>query len=132
MAWRKVLLASSSLSANAASFVNQTARILNVLMTDHNIRGAASVSVLGDLVISSFDEQPVSQAQVNDSRQHISSVASTVQGGTGSITLLPISKVLAFPRGALVMREDDAFFLNNEDQTGSPDINTSINIWYDD
>ncbi len=132
MAWRKVNLASSSLSANAASFVNQTARDLHLLLTDHNIGPSASASVLGDSVISSLDEQPVSQAQVNDSRAHISSVRSTVQGGTGSVTLFPKSKLMAWPRSALVMRSDDAIFLNNEDQTGTPDVDINCNIWYDD
>ncbi len=132
MAWRKVNLASSSLAANAASFVNQTARDLHLLLTDHNIGPGVSVSVLGDTLASSLDEQPTAQHDVNDSRQHISSVRTCVQGGTGSTQLLPNSKVLAFPRNALVMRSDDAIFLNNEDQVGAPDADINVNIWYDD
>jgi len=132
MAWRKVLLSSNTLTDNAASFVNQTARDLHILMTDHSVGPTGSATVIGDNVRSSLDEQPVAQASVNDSRAHISAVQTENSGATGAIDMPWRFKVLAFPRNALVLRPDDAVFLNNTDVSGAPPADTNCNIWYDD
>lgn len=132
LAWRKVLLSSSTLTDNAASFVNQTARRLHLLRTVHRLTSTGSAAAIGDNVRSSLDEQPVAQASVNDSRSHISAVETTTVGGTGVIDLMPVTLVLDFPRNALVMDSDDAIFLNNTDVSGAVPADANVNIWYDD
>lgn len=131
MAWRKVNLSSNTLTDNAASFVNQTARRLHILRTVHRVNSTGSAAVVGDNVRSSLDEQPVAQASVNDSRAHISAVETTVVGGTGAIDLFPQVLVQDWPFNALVMDPDDAVFLNNTDVSGAAPTDTNVNLWYD-
>lgn len=131
---RKVLLFSVSLTNNAASFVNTTAKDLHIMRIVHQLT-VQGVLVAADSALSSLDEVPTAQIQSNDSRAHISGVAV----GTGTFStnggLNPTGVpqlVLNFRRGDLVLEPDEAIFMNNVDGAGTPTINARANIWYDD
>lgn len=131
---RKVMLFSTQLDNNVASFVNTTAKNLHIMRTVHQMT-IQGVLVAADAALSSLDEVPVAQVQVNDSRSHISAVA--VGSGTFSTNggLNPSGTpqlVLNFRRNDLVLEPDEALFLNNVDGAGTPTVNTRVNIWYDD
>lgn len=131
---RKVLLFSTALNDNAASFVNTTAKNLHIMRIVHQAT-VQGVLVAADSMLSSIDEVPVAQAQVNDSRSCISVVqvgsgTFSTNGGLnpGGVTQL----VQNFRRNDLVLEPDEAIFLNNVDGAGTPTVNTRAIIWYDD
>lgn len=131
---RKVMIFSVAFGNNVAAFVNTTGKDLHIMRIVHALTIQGTL-VSADSAISSIDEQPVAQAQVNDSRAHISSVA--VGSGTFSTNggLNPSGTpqlVTNYRRGDLVLEPDEALFMNNIDGAGTPTINARANIWYDD
>lgn len=130
MPLRKVLLRTSALGDNQASFVNQTARRLHIRKIVGNAYANAAVAV-GDLARCSLDEVPVMQAAVNDSRSHIDDMAFGV-GATGDLVGSRQRTVLSFNRDDLFLDPDEAVFLNTLDTVGAPPVNWSYNIWYQD
>ncbi len=132
MALRKATLVSSSLGNNVASFVNVTAETLHIRMLDLVGLPESTAGVIGDSSICSIDEVPIDQSLVNDSRSHIMSVAATVQGGTGGVEATAPSKVLPFNRNDLILKPDDAIFMNITDVSGSLDETYTLNVWYED
>lgn len=133
MPLRKVLLFSASLSLNAASFVNVTARRLHVRKMIH------SLAVIGTLVAldqarSSIDEVPTDQSTTNDSRSHISDATVQVSGisTNGALVSIVDRMIQAFNRNDLVLDPDEALFMNNVDGAGTPTIQARANIWYED
>lgn len=129
---RKVLISSAAFTNNAASFVNQTADRLHV----RKLVGRAmpnGANAVGDLARSSFDEVPVDQSTTNDSRSHIASISQVTNGGTGAIAPGPSNNiVLTFERGQLFLDPDEAFFINNTDIVGNPNVRFNWNVWYED
>jgi len=128
---RKVLVSSTTLTDNAASFVNQTADRLHMrkLVGRANPGGA---TVVGDQALSSFDEIPTRQAGTNNSRAHIASIVAVNTGGTGAITSQGEGTVLTFERDQLFLDPDEAWFMNNQDIIGAPNVRFNWNIWYED
>jgi len=131
MPMRKVLLRTTALGNNGASFVNQTARKLHVRRTVMTSSTNAAVAI-GDAAIGSLDETPVAQAQVNDSRSHIDMVSYGVGGGTGAVSAQGGRSVLPFNRDDLIIDVDEVLFLNTIDLSGAPAVNWTVNIWYQD
>lgn len=131
MPMRKVLLRTTALGNNGASFVNQTAKRLHIRKTVGSAIPNAVVAV-GDIGIGSLDETPVAQAQVNDSRSHIDMVGFGVPGGTGATSAQGGRSVLGFNREDLVLDPDEVLFLNTIDLSGAPPVNWTWNIWYQD
>ncbi len=128
---RKVNVQSTVQTANAASFVNQTADRLHLRKLVGRMRGGAADTV-GELNISSFDEIPVSQQNVNNSRAHIAQMAYQVIGGTGAVIGQSAGIVLTFERNQLFLDPDEAWFVNNTTIVGSATPQSSWNIWYED
>jgi len=131
MPLRKVNIRSSSLTDNAASFVNQTAKRLHVRKITMS-QGANAATVIGDISLASLDEIPVSQFRANDSRSHIMGLQWAHEGGTASVAGQSQQLVLSFNRDDLFLDPDEALFLNTTDVIGNPPVNTSVNIWYQD
>lgn len=131
MPLRKVLLIVGSESNNAASFVNVTAERLHAKKLDLSIQGAGASSI-GEISIMSFDEVPVRQSNVNDSRSHIGSVTYEVGGGTGAVAGKTDRLVLAFNRNDLVLDPDEAWFMNTTTIVGPPVVDYRAQIWYED
>lgn len=129
---RKVVIVSTVLTDNAASFVNQTADRLHVRKLVGRPNGTAGAAALGDASRSSIDEVPVSQAGVNNSRSHIAQIGSKVIGGTGAVEASHDNIVLTFERGQLFLDPDEALFMNNTDIAGAMPSSFSWNIWYED
>lgn len=128
---RKVLVSSTTLTDNAASFVNQTADRLHLRkLVGKVLPGGATV--LGDQAISSFDEQPVRQSGTDNSRAHIASIAAVNTGGTGAIASHGENTVLTFERNQLFLDPDEAWFMNNQDVVGAPNVRFNWNVWYED
>ncbi len=128
---RKVVVRSTTLTDNAASFVNQTADRLHLRKLVGRIRARSSMAI-GDIAASSFDEIPVFQGDVNDSRAHIAEMSIQTSGGTGAIGAVSNNIVLTFERNQLFLDPDEAWFMNNQDEVGAPPIEAAWNIWYED
>lgn len=128
---RKVQLSTTSQTDNAASFVNQTADRLHMRKLIGTIRGAVADSI-GEENTSSFDEIPVSQENVNDSRAHIALLVYGVTGGTASVLGEKDRIVLTFERNQLFLDPDEAWFVNNAQQIGTASPRSHWNIWYED
>ncbi len=130
MALRKVNIATTALTDNAGSFVNQTARRLHIRKSIGTLR-PSSAWVIGDLVESSLDEVPTNQATVNDSRSHIALLTGGGEGGTGGL-FGKDRVVLSWNRDDLVLDPDEALFVNNSDVSGAPPTRDSWNLFYQD
>ncbi len=131
MLLRKVLLTTTAQTDNAASFVNQTADRLHMRKLVGRMLGSAA-DTLGETNVSSFDEIPVRQSAVNDSRAHIAQIDYKVIGGTGAVTGESAGIVLTFERGQLFLDPDEAWFVNNNAGVGSAAPRSGWNIWYED
>lgn len=131
-ALRKATVVVTALQDNAGSFVNVTAERLHIRELDLQPVSVSTAGVLGDAVTTSIDEVPVQQASVNDSRSHIMSISSAVEGGTGAIELSTKGKSKLFNRNDLVLDPDEALFVNTIDGGGTPAFRTNLNIWYED
>lgn len=131
MPLRKALVSSSSLQDNAASFVNVTAKQLNIRKLDLKSLSESTAAALGDSARCSIDEVPADQSSLNDSRSHIMSLDVAPIGGTGAVEVLQQQKVLSFNRGDLVLDPDDAIFMNIVNIVGSLDVGFALNIWYE-
>jgi len=129
---RKVLISSTTLTDNAASFVNQTADRLHIRKIVGKANPGGASTPIGDQALSSLDEVPVRQAAANDSRAHIASVSMQTVGGTGAIAFVSNETVLTFERGQLFLDPDEAIFENNQDIVGAPAVRFNWNIWYED
>lgn len=124
------MLATSALTDNAVSFVNTTDKRLHIRKIDGKPMPESTAAVIGDDWIASLDEQPITQAIVNDSRSHIMSISATGQGGTGGVDPALNSSLLSFNRNDLVLDTDEAFFVNVTDVSGAMDITATFNLWY--
>lgn len=131
MALRKVNLATTSLTDNVASFVNQTARRLHMRKLVGRATGSAATAA-GDISKSSVDEIPDNQDSVNDSRSHIAVLDLATSGGTGAVAPVPQRLVISFNREDLVLDPDEAFFINNVDVVGAQPSLFTWNFWYQD
>lgn len=129
---RKVNVHSSTLTSNAASFVNQTADRLHMRKLVGRVTNESTAGVEGDTARSSFDEVPVNQSVVNNSRSHIAQIQAVVAGGTGTLDPNAANIVLTFERGQLFLDPDEAWFVNNADVSGALDVGFSWNCWYED
>jgi len=129
---RKVLVRSSTLTDNAASFVNQTADRLHMRKLVGRVQSESTNLVIGDAARSSLDEIPVDQSSVNNSRAHIAVIEMVMAGGTAAVKGVPANIVLTFERNQLFLDPDEAWFMNNQDIIGAPDVGFTWNIWYED
>jgi len=132
MPLRKVNIFTSALGDNSASFVNVTGDIFDLLRLDLTTVSESTAGTEGDAATCSIDEVPAAQVSVNDSRSHIMHIDGVVQAGTGGVEVNPQSKILAFNRGDLLLRPDEAIFMNTIDVSGALDVGFSLNVWYDD
>jgi len=128
---RKVLVSSTTLTDNAASFVNQTADRLHMRKLVGRVLPGGS-TVIGDEAISSFDEIPTRQSGTNNSRAHIGSIEFVADGATGAIAGNGRNLVLTFERDQLFLDPDEAWFMNNQDVVGATAVRFNWNIWYED
>ncbi len=131
MPLRKVLLSTTTVSNNAVSFVNQTARRLKIRKSIMGISSSEADS-LGEANNASLDEVPVNQHRSNDSRSHIDYVKGNVGGGTGAIVMAPGRAVLSFGPNDLVLDPDEALFLNTQADIGSAIPRSTVNLFYED
>lgn len=128
---RKVLLFSTQLQNNTASFVNTSDKTLHIRKT------ILKLDIVGTLVPDdeaavSLDENPSSQQQINDSRSHISGVAIKLNTGTVATGGQKDREVLSFNRNDLTLRPDEGLFLNSVDRVGAPTVDISCQIFYED
>lgn len=131
MVLRKANITSSALTDNAASFVNQTARRLHIILSALKGLPETTAAAVGDSAIASLDEVPLSQAKINDSRSHIQSAVAHTTGGTGAVEMAFTNSVYRWNRNELVLDPDEALFMNIEDVLGAPDVTFSANLMYD-
>ncbi len=129
---RKVNVGSTSLTNNAASFVNQTADRLHIRKVVGRVVNTTTASTIGDSATSSLDEVPVAQNIVNDSRSHIAQIQGKAPGGTGSAEPVADNVMLTFERGQLFLDPDEALFVNNTDVSGAMAAVFMWNLWYED
>jgi len=129
---RKVNIRTSTLTDNAVSFVNQTADRLHMRKLVGRATNDGPASVLGDKALSSFDEIPVGQSDVTNSRAHIAQIEIAVTGGTGALAGIAQNIVLTFERNQLFLDPDEAWFVNNSDISGAGSFAFGWNIWYED
>jgi len=128
---RKVVISSTSLSNNAASFVNETAVRLHITKLVGVLH--PGTTAIGDRATFSLDEVPVIQNSINNSRSHVMRVDLNHSGGTGSTTSPNDRATMSFERGQLPLDPDDALFWNGRDSVGTPAISdASVNAWYED
>lgn len=132
MLLRKVIVRTTALTDNAGSFVNQTADRLHMRKLVGRAGNTTSTSALGDVASSSFDEIPIGQSDVNNSRAHIAEIDIAVTGATGAIRGEANNVVLTFERGQLFLDPDEAWFVNNTDIAGAGNFSFGWNIWYED
>jgi len=131
MLLRKVVSGSTSLTDNAQSFTNVTARRLHIRKV-FGVIITRTASALGDVALTSLDEVPTGQSKVNDSRAHIGHSVGAVTGATGAIAFQGQPFFAEFARGDLYLDPDESLFVNNEDIIGAPPVNATWNIWYED
>lgn len=126
LALRKVLLITSALGDNRASFVNTTAKRLHIRKVDlsANIIGTVTAA---DSFKAELAESPAMQSELNDSRALIAHCTCSGTGGG-----LRDRDKLAFGRNDLVLDPDDALFLNTLDDNGAPSVSVNCNIFYED
>jgi len=129
---RKVTLSTSALQNNAASFVNNTGKRLHIRKSTLAWMPETTATAIGDSAIASLDEQPVIQANVNDSRSHIQSATIVAAGATGQIEAMVNNSIMIFNRNDLVVDIDEAIFLNTSDVKGSIDATCTANLWYEE
>lgn len=131
LALRKVLIAVATLQDNAGSFTNLTGDTLHVRKVTLRVGSATTNWTLGDTATASLDEIPSTQDFVNDSRSHILGVELTQNGATGSLD--PAERIvhLEFNRNDLILRPDEALFLNTTDISGAPTMRTKCQIYYE-
>jgi len=129
MPLRKVMIRSNTLTDNAASFTNVTAKRLHILKMVLKVLQRGTIFVDGDQANVSIDEIPIAQKASNDSRSHIGSV--DFAANTIAVTIAQ-TLVLTWNRDDFVLDPDESIFMNIEDQTGAPAISGSCNLWYDD
>lgn len=127
---RKVVLSSSTLSDNAASFTNVTGERLHARKI-HGTAHSTAVGAIGDAAVSSLDEVPTAQFSVDDSRAHIGhAIISGFEASGSGTSTTPF--YMEFDRGDLFLDPDESWFVNNFDETGAPPVDTNWNIWYED
>jgi len=127
---RKANILTTALSNNAGSFVNESGDDLHIrkIVMQSALTGSVAIN---DSARASLDEVPTIQSNVDDSRSHILGLyllqteATTTVGKSATIGI-------TFERGQLVLEPDEAFFVNNLDLGGTPNIATQVNIWYED
>lgn len=129
---RKINLRTTSLTDNAASFVNESKDDLNIRKIFLTIRNTSTAVTIGERVSASVDELPVKQDAVTDSRAHILEANGAATGGTGAVAFTGGKASITFERGQLVLEPDEALFLNVQDLVGTPTVSINVNIFYED
>ncbi len=132
MPLRKALIAHAGApAANSGSFVNETSKRLHVRKTVGTIIGNAA-DTIGEVVVASLDEVPVTQHNIDDSRSHIDHTSYAVIGGTAAVIGTSGRAVLSFNRNDLVLDSDEALFSNSTAAIGAAQPQIAWNLWYED
>jgi len=130
---RKVVLSTSALANNSASFVNSTSDRLHIIKSTLKWTPETGAAVaVGDMALASLDEIPQIQAQLDDSRSHIQSAVFTVPGATGGLAGVSENSHMEWNRNDLVLDVDEALFLNTLDIVGTPPVTATAVLFYED
>lgn len=134
MALRKVLLFTQSLTDNAVKFTNVSDGRMHIrkIVGKMVISGAA---VAGDRAHSSLDEVPTRQSATNDSRAHIASLDVQVAEQSTAVGHIGVQNdrlIMSLGRNDLVIDQDESIYVNNFDGGGTPAVENSWNLWFED
>lgn len=130
MPLRKVLIATTGVAANAGSFTNVTADNIDIRKVIGKM-WSTTAETIGEINLSSLDENSTNQSTQNDSRSHIATMVIAVDGGTASVTAKPDAVQLAFNRNDLILRTDESMFVNNSQVVGGMTPQTTWNLFYE-